>query len=484
MNAARMRLSRPTLIASALLLVLNGLIWLPALTTPYWGDDYLFLEQARSANLSGESWLAPFWPEDRIKFWRPLSQESYWRLLDRAFGGDPRLAHGANLGLLLLASCGVGLLGTVLARACEWTQPHGIGILGGLLYGSLALHLLPVHWVSAANSSILTLLTALALAAWVAAPRAGRVARPFLLSGMLVLLTAALLSKESAVMTPLLMLALSLFVPPRARPGRLEAGYWLAGCIIVGVWLALRSRFSGMADSEYQLALGVNLVRNLASLLSWLMNVPREGLRLLASGEALPGAVWALAAALPLLLAWAVAARHLRAGLQGRQTLAAVAFVLIAYAPYLPLAWNSYAYYAAVAATLPAILLAYGLARSRALLAGVTLAGLSSLIAVQGTRWLDHPGLIGRAHWAEATLAALEREQIEGPLFVRPADAQRFYALGAAGLAWRLGLDPRQVAVVETCPSGVARCLSIDEDGRWAWEPPTRAPDPGPDHAR
>jgi hypothetical protein len=117
-------------------------------------------------------------------------------------------------------------------------------------------------------------------------------------------------------------------------------------------------------------------------------------------------------------------------------------------------------------------------------LAGVTLAGLSSLIAVQGTRWLDHPGLIGRAHWAEATLAALEREQIESPLFVRPADAQRFYALGAAGLAWRLGLDPRQVVVVETCPSGVARCLGIDEDGRLAWESPTRAADPGPGHAR
>jgi len=484
MSVARMHLSRATLIAAILLLVLNGLIWLPALNTPYWGDDYLFLEQARSANLSGDCWLAPFWPEDRIKFWRPLSQESYWRLLDKAFAGAPRLAHGMNLGLLLLASYAVGLLGTALAWACEWTRPADIGILGGLLYGSLALHLLPVHWVSAANSSILALLTALALAAWVAAPRAGRVARPFLLLGMVVLLATALLSKESAVMTPGLMLALSLFVPPGARPGRLEAGYWLAGCLIVGIWLALRSRFAGMADSEYQLALGVNLIRNLASLLSWLMNVPREGLRLVVSGEALLGAAWALAAALPLLLAWAVAARHLRAGLRGRQWLAAVAFVLIAYAPYLPLAWNSYAYYAAVAATLPAILLAHGLARSRALLLGVTLAGLSSLIAVQGTRWLDHPGLIGRARWAEATLAALEREQIPILLLVRRADAQRFYAMGAAGLAWRLGLDPRQVVVVETCPSGVARCLGIDEDGGWAWESPPYAPDPHPDHAQ
>ncbi len=478
-------MSRTSLTAAAFLVLLNGLIWLPALQTPFWGDDYLFLQGAHMANLSGESWLAPFWPEGQVKFWRPLSQESYWRVLYLAVAADARMAHLLNLGLLVLASCAVGLLGATIARTCEWNDPVWTGVLGGLLYGSLALHLLPVHWVSAANSSILSLLTALALAAWIAAPQSGRgVARPLLLGAMLVFLTAALLSKESAVMTPLLMLALSLFVAPRGRPGRTEVAFWIACWAIIAVWLAARSALIGAADAEYKLTLGANLIRNLTSLLGWLLNVPRESLRLILSDQPLLGATWALAAAVPILGAWAIAARSLRLELRGRQLLAAVTFVLIAYGPYFPLAWNSYAYYAAVAAMLPAILLASGLSGSSSIMAGVALAGLSSLIAVQGTRWLDHPGLIGRAYWAESTFSALEKEQIKGPLTVRPADPQRFYAMGAAGLAWRLGIDPSAVIVVETCPEGVGRCLSIDADGRWSWGFPPYGRSPDQDNAQ
>jgi hypothetical protein len=466
--------SRASFTAAAFLLLLNGLIWLPALQTPFWGDDYLFLQGARAANLSGESWLAPFWPEDPVKFWRPLSQESYWRVVDLAVAADAWKAHLLNLCLLILASCGVGVLGATIARTCEWTDPLGTGVLGGLLYGSLAIHLLPVHWVSAANSSLLALLTALALAAWISAPGAGRVARPLLLAGMLLLLAAALLSKESAVMTPLLMLALSLFVAPRARPERIEWAFWIACWVIVAVWLAARSTLTGAADAQYQLTIGANLIRNLMSLFAWLLNVPRESMRLIVSDQPALGASWAIAVALLMLGAWAIAAWSMRHGMRGRQMLAAVAFIFIAYGPYFPLAWNSYAYYAAVAAILPAIIMARGLVGSRFAVAGVVLAGLSSLIAVQGTRWLEHPGLIGRAHWAESTFNALEQEKIKGPLLVRRADEQRFYAMGAAGLAWRLGIDPSQVVVVETCPDSADRCLSIDADGLWSWESPPR----------
>jgi hypothetical protein len=45
---------------------------------------------------------------------------------------------------------------------------------------------------------------------------------------------------------------------------------------------------------------------------------------------------------------------------------------------------------------------------------------------------LDHPGLIGRARWAERTLTMLEDEQISSPLLVHPADDLRFYTIGAA----------------------------------------------------
>lgn len=459
-------------IAAAILVFFCGALWLPALNTPFWGDDYVFLQGAQAANLAADPWWAAFWPDQPLKFWRPLSQESFWRLVESALGADVRAAHRVNLGLLIGAACAVGLLGFVVARLCAWPRPLAIGVLGALIYASLALHLLPVHWISTANSSILVALTALAIGAWLAAPQSGPVLR-FLLLGALPFLTlGALLSKESAVVLPLLLLAASLFAAPRARPGRPEIAVWIGCVAVVALWLALRARFTAEADPQYALVLGGNLIRNAISLVAWLLNVPREALRMIVSGERALGIAWACAAALPMAAAWALAARPLAQALDRRQAVAALAFVAIAYAPYFPLAWNSYAYYAAVAAILPTLLLARGVADARFGVVAATLIGLSSSIAVLGTRALDHPGLIGRARWAEATFSELERARIAPPLFVRVADGQRFYAMGTAGLAWRLKLDPHDVRIVERCPDAAPRCLAIDADGHWSWERP------------
>jgi hypothetical protein len=461
--------SRPAAAAAPVLLLFVLVIWLPALSTPFWGDDYVFLQRAHAADAAGQPWWAAFWPDIPPKFWRPLSENTFWRAVDAVLSADVLSAHLLNLALLGLAACCVGLLGFVLARTCGWPTPSRVALLSGLVYGSLALHLLPVHWVSAANSSILATFTALSFLAWIAAPQAGPRTGPLLLAAMTVLMAAALLSKESAALIPLLMLMPSLFVTPQARAGSRELAVWVACLAIVGVWWLLHLRFTAETDAQYDLVFGGNLVRNALSLIAWLLNVPREALRMLQTGQVASGAAWAAAVAIPMLMAWVLAAGPLRRALNPRQTLAAVAFVAIAYAPYFPLAWNSYAYYAAVAAMLPAILLARGLIESRSAVVGVALIGLSSLIAVQGTCWLDHPGLIGRARWAEATLSGLEKEPIRTPLLVRAADPQRFYALGTAGLAWRLALDPRDVRLVGACPNGPSLCLLIDQDGGWSW---------------
>ena len=103
-----------------------------------------------------------------------------------------------------------------------------------------------------------------------------------------------------------------------------------------------------------------------------------------------------------------IAVDALRSGiarLQLRQWLPALAFPVVAYAPYFPLSWNSYAYYAAVASML---------------------LGCSGWLAVVGTRHLDHPGLIGRARWAEATFRQLEQRPIKPPLWVQVQDEHRF----------------------------------------------------------
>lgn len=72
--------------AVAALALSTLLMWLPARHTPFWGDDYVFLLKAHAANLSTAPWWSDFWPQTPVRFWRPLSQEGYWRLMDVLFG--------------------------------------------------------------------------------------------------------------------------------------------------------------------------------------------------------------------------------------------------------------------------------------------------------------------------------------------------------------------------------------------------------------
>lgn len=450
--------------AIAVLLTFAAAVWIPALATPFWGDDYAFLLGAHAANVAGESWWSAFWPATPVGFWRPLSHETWWRFLDVALHADPVRAHFASLALLVFAACSVGILAHAIGRSCEWPEPMPTAILGGMIYGMLALHLLPVHWAAAANSSILVFFTSLILAAWIALQRARSIRRALLLVCIPLFLLAALLSKESAALIPVLMVILGLFVG-KGRHGKLD---WFVWCLCVGLvvtWLFVRAGFIAGTDSNYDLVFGRNLFRNGFSLVVWLLNVPREAIRLVMTGHEGLGLLWAAATATLMIAAWVIAARQRLFQLTPRQLTLTFVFCVVAYAPYLPLAWNSYAYYAAIAAILPAIVLARGLAGGRFTVVAAALIGLSSWMAVAGTRSLDNPGLIGRAHWAEATLQSLEARHVGSPLWVRTEDPQRFYAIGTAGLAWRLGLDPGSVRQVDACPIDADYCLDLDANG-------------------
>lgn len=444
------------------------LMWWPALDTPFWGDDYGFLHAAHATNATGAAWWSDFWPASPPRFWRPLSQEGYWRWVDVALGGNAHAAHVVSLVLHGLASLGVALLGSCVARACGWPHAGRIAALAGSVYAALGLHLLPVHWASAANNAMLTLFTTLLLAAWVSAPGRARGLRTFLLSLMPLLLALALLSKESAALTPALMVVMAAFCGTR-RPNRDQIAAWCACVIVVAVWLVLRARFTANTDKAYDLTLGSNVIRNAASLLAWLLNVPREALRMAVFGERMPGLVWVAATSLPMLAAWSIAAWRGRALLTPLQWSCVPVFAVLAYGPYFLFAWNSYEYYAAIAVILPVIALARSIAADGIALVVVALIALSSWIAVEGTRRLDHPGLIGRARWAEATLQTLEKQPVPAmPLHVSVTDEQRFYAIGGWGLAWRLGIPVQDISVARECPS-MGTCLIIDDQGRARW---------------
>ncbi|MEP6907240.1 MAG: hypothetical protein ABI858_04560 [Pseudoxanthomonas sp.] len=344
-------------IAVALLIASTVVMWLPALNTPFWGDDYVFLHAAQASNASGATWWSDFWPASPPRFWRPLSQEGYWRLVAGVLHADAYWSHVLNLVLHVLAAGSVALLGLSIARACRWPHAGGIAGLSGALYGALGMHLLPVHWVAAANNSMLVIFTALALSAWVAAAKATPVRRALLLTSLPLLLAAGLLSKESAALTPLLMAVVWLFVG-NTRASKAEIATWLICVATVLVWLVLRQRFTANTDASYEFRLGGNLIRNAASLLAWLLNVPREALRMALTGESMRGFGWIAATSLPILLAWIIALRSGRSLLTRRQWFAVPVFCVLAYAPYFFFAWNSYEYYAAIAAILLVIVMA------------------------------------------------------------------------------------------------------------------------------
>jgi len=66
-------------------------------------------------------------------------------------------------------------------------------------------------------------------------------------------------------------------------------------------------------------------------------------------------------------------------------------------------------------------------------------------------------------------LQALERQPPPAlPLHVSVADEQRFYAIGAWGLAWRLGIPLQSIGIARECPA-TGPCLVIDDQGVVQW---------------
>ena len=98
-----------------------------------------------------------------------------------------------------------------------------------------------------------------------------------------------------------------------------------------------------------------------------------------------------------------------------------------------------------------ALLAAIAAHRERAMTVAIVLALVSSVLFAAGNYRLEYPALIARAQWGERQLQLLESWQAQQPgllavrVFVRIEDAQKFQAFGAAGLAYRLGLDPANI---------------------------------------
>ncbi len=446
------------------------------LIVPYWGDDYVMLLAAEQARLAGDPWWSQFWPAEPDKFWRPLGEDVFWRAVEGQLGADVRLAHGVNLALLLAASAAVGWLVTGLINV-KWPEINArqAGLAAGFLYAIHAAHFLPLVWVAASNSSIVVLFSAITIGAWVRGY--GRTRGHGWLTLSASMFALALFSKEIAVVIPSLLAIVSLWLWPQRAPQR---STWVcAGMIaaLTGVWLVARQAVVIPAGQAYALELGPNLLRNTASLGAFALNVPREALRF----GITEGQYWALAwgavcgllqlAAMALLLGAALR----RLGARGLLTL--MAFFVVACGPYFFFGHNSYAYYVALGLIAYAVLAGLACVDLAKFRLATGLAVCSALLATGVSQLLPYPGLIGKARWGDAHLASLQSAAQESaaafelPLRALIEDEQRYYAIGLAGLRYRLGLTQEQVLSASSCEqiSGET-ILRLPADGPYQFE--------------
>ncbi len=212
--------------APALVLVAALILHFPALETPFFADDYLFLDQAERGSLPQV--LAS--PDPIGNFYRPVGRQMYFWLVTRAGGGSPRVFHAVNLALWL------AILALVFAVAKRLA-----GARAGLIAaGFLAVHYaadVPVRWASGSQDLLAIAGALLALRLHLAGRR--------LWAGFALL--AALLSKEIVALTPLVAVVAARRPEESWRDG-VRRAWPLAAAVAIWAllaWLATHARAGG-----------------------------------------------------------------------------------------------------------------------------------------------------------------------------------------------------------------------------------------------
>ena len=228
-----------TLLSSGAVFVLACLIYANSLGGAFVSDDRpLILDHPHTKSL--DQWPGIFRSGHYAGHggYRPLTTLSF-ALNYHFHGTDPRFYHLVNVLLHGLVSVLVYLLGVQIFRA-----PNA-ALAGALLFAVHPIHTEVVAWISGRAE---LLAAVFCLGSWLCYLAAGRVPvwRRALLATSLLLFFAGLLSKENALVLPLLIAAGDLYAARGRVPGasRWPAGYWkiyAAFLAVVACYFLLRS---------------------------------------------------------------------------------------------------------------------------------------------------------------------------------------------------------------------------------------------------
>ncbi len=269
---------------AVILAAFAGSAYGPALNLPFIGDDYVFLDETRSASV----WA--LWSPNNTQFgwYRPWSREVHFWLIQRVAGLHEVAFRLAGLLLWLTALC----LYAALVRRLISPRAAAIATLGS---ASLALWGTPLLWISG-SQDLWMVLFAMAAMLLFAAGRTWLSAVP---------LGFALLSKETSAVLPALLGAYAVLVERRTVLAALRrtAHLW----VLVGTWILVHPTLhKRLIDPTWRMTpegesrpsqLGI-LAKTLLSVLN-LDVLPRpveigaaEVLRLAVATAALTGGAW------------------------------------------------------------------------------------------------------------------------------------------------------------------------------------------------
>jgi hypothetical protein len=418
-------------------------LYLPTLSAPFFADDYLFLDQVRSRSL-----IAVLTQPDAIPdYVRPLGRQAWFWSMGRISGEQPGVFHVANLLLLLMVVVLVAVIGRRMAG------PRAGWIAAAFMAQHYAADVL-VLWASGSQD---LLAVAGALVALLLSIN-GR----WVLAG--VALLAALMSKEIAVVTPLIAVALVASLPRPERssspapPAPHRWDHWRRAwplLVAVAIWAMLwvsRSR----AEARAATGIGFDPLGFVAAL----FHLPQAALGAewgTAPGASMAAAFWPTVLLLPVLFVGATpeASRASRAAKSG------VLWAILASAPIAAVATMWSAYYDLLALCGVALALGAWLARRPATL-GIAILVILGIGSAHSRALLDFAR--ERSLW---TLRShINRSSVEHA--TRPS-ARYLAALKRA----RPAFPPRSTIFFAGLESGVGFQAADGPLLRWAYRDPT-----------
>ena len=400
----------------------------------------------------------PFFPLEKAQFWRPFGIDTYWRFVETFLGGNVRIAHLMNLLLHILASCAVGWFIFTLLKLLDPVRNHFFaGGLVAFLYAIHAAHFLSVVWVSAANSSITVLFSSLMLAFWIKAykTKSDRVEN-LLLFFALICFVLALLSKEIAVVLPVLIFLVSVYLWPNYKPSKNAYFVFIVFVAVACGWFIFRMRMTSLPNSAYEFKIGNNVARNALGFVLYFLNMPREVLRFLYIDAFSIGiSLWGLFSIIFQFTSFSLFLYGAWEKLKIKGIFFVAVFFVVGCAPYFFFNWNNYAYYIEIGLVSYAIVIAFSVYKIKVALLATVFAMISSLISWTGNHFLEYPALISRATWAEKQLTNIEKQCLLKPalcsskLYLSIENKHKFLSFDIYGLIYRLGFKEENIVILE-----------------------------------